>query len=79
MTRSSAPPSRPCVGTWQTLLLQRRRLSGDCQKLRTVLRLSEPGSVRLADEMVRLARRIDPNVDWRVAPERRLNNGIPSL
>jgi hypothetical protein len=69
MTRSSAPPSRPCVGTWQTLLLQRRRCDGDCGKWRTVLRLSEPGSANLAAQLVALARRIDPMVVWRVAPD----------
>ena len=46
------------------LLLQRRLPAGDRARWRTVLRIQHAWD---ADELVALARRIDPEVQWRLA------------
>jgi len=63
MTAPSAKPSPDSESS--TLLLQRRLSRGDSHKWRTMLRL-QPAQMALADEMISMARRIDPRVTWRL-------------
>lgn len=60
MTADSRPPSTPCA-----LLLQRKLMTGDCAKWRTVLRL-QPDIIPPAATWLQAAAQIDPQVQWRL-------------
>lgn len=63
------PPAEPFKQLSSAVLLQRRRPNGDCSKWRTVLRLTSEYDMALAQDLVALAGRIEPAVEWRCAPD----------
>lgn len=62
------PPTASPHGSPPTLLLQRRRSDGDCERWRTVLQVPLE-QLLLASHWVALAEQIDDGVQWRLTSD----------